>query len=196
MKKCISMVMLFVSLMLAGTGCSSDEGTPPVLNVNGIEITLGASSPGNLTSQDYEAVFPGNYVPIGNMPAKSWLSSFLSISKDHQTYGYFYLYNPENEEKPYLSSTIYKVTFHMNSEEESYWAENNILVNGVDFFGMDSASVKEKMSEYKLANETDSGSLRYEDGSYEYFFRFDEETGTVSEITVEMTISKSYTEAK
>lgn len=78
----------------------------------------------------------------------------------------------------------------MYSEEESYWAQDNVLINGIDFYGMDAEAVKEKMSEYKIASD-DSTYLSYKDGKYSYRFTFDE-SGIVEEIEVEMSIDKSY----
>ena len=70
--------------------------------------------------------------------------------------------------------------------------DTHALVNGIDFSSMDSAGVKEAMAAYKLGKETDSGTLRYDDGEYKYFFRFDEATGLVNEISVEIVFGKSY----
>lgn len=194
MKKRVTIVCLVCLMLFSAVGCSavSGGGTPPVLTVDGIDITVGESRPYDLTSQGFETSFAGNYMAIGELPGNSWLSDFLVTKKDESTYAYLYIYNPDRESASYGLSTIYKATFTMHSEEKDYWAENNILVNGVNFYNMTSDEVKEAMKDYKLANETDFGSLRYEDGSYKYFFSFNEESGVVEEISVEMTIAKSY----
>ncbi len=195
MKRFLLLVIALLSMTAFCAGCSERGGTPPVLTIGDTEITLGESSPGHLLSQDFEVAFAGNYMPIGNMPANSWLSDLLVAKKDQKNYAYLYIYNPEKKETPYLNATLYKVSFKIHSKEEDYWAENNTLVNGIDFSGMDSPAVKEAMADYKLANETDSGSLRFEDGSYKYFISFSEETGVVEEVGVEMAIAKSYSSA-
>lgn len=190
MKKCIVSMCLLIAVIFSMTGCSGG-GTPPVLTVDGTDITIGESRPFDLP-EGFETSFAGNVIAIGEMPGNSWLSDLMVAEKDNVNYAYLYLYNPDRDSKSYNLANIYKVTFHMHSEEESYWAEDNILINGMDFYGMNSDEVKEQMKDYKLANETDFGSLRFEDGSYKYFFSFDEATGVVDEITVEMTIRKNY----
>lgn len=197
MKKWGVIASMLVFLLLPAAGCSliAGGGTPPVLTVDEIDITIGESRPCDLTSEGFETSFAGNYMVIGELPGNSWLSNFMVAEKDNSNYAYLYVYNPDRESKAYGFATIYKVTFCMNSEEKDYWAENNILVNGMDFHEMTSDEVKEAMKDYKLAHETDFGALRYEDGEYKYIFYFDEETGVVEEIDVELVIPKSYDEA-
>jgi len=192
------LAMLVGMLALCGTGCSSSGGTAPVLTVGGVELTVGESHPASLTSEDFETTFPGNYMVIGAMPGKSWLSTFMVAQKEGKNYAYLYVYNPDREEKQYGLATIYRVDFDMNSEEADYWAEDNILVNGINFYGMDYEAVKEAMASYKLKGEADSEELmyqRYEDGKYKYIISFNKETKIVESVSVEMTISKSYNEA-
>ena len=84
----------------------------------------------------------------------------------------------------------------MNSEDASYWAVNNILVNGINFYGMNIEEVKAAMQEYKAPSESTYGdrtTLLYKDGSYYYTIRFGE-NGLVDEVQVEKTIAKSYSE--
>lgn len=192
MKKKIITAMLISLLALSAAGCSAGGGTPPVLTVDGVELTLGESSPGSMKATEYNIVLPGNQMPIGKLPARSWMSPPLSVGNDDCKYADFYVYNPGKEETYILSAPLSKVTFKMHSEKEAYWAENNVLVNGMDFFGKDSPAVKEMMADYKLGKETESGILRYEDGDYQYFFHFDEESGLVSDISVEKTFAKGY----
>lgn len=191
MKKRILAAALTLAILLMGAGCSGG-GTPPVLTFDGIELTLGEGRPYDLKDAGFEFTLPGGGIAVGDLPGKSWLSEFLSARKDGASYAYLYVYNPDRDEKTVSLTTVYKVTFRMQTEDKSYWAENNVLVNGIDFSGLDSAAVKEKMTDYKLANETDAGSLRFEDGKYKYYFSFDEATGLVDEVTVELTISKNY----
>lgn len=194
MKKKLLIVGMIVLLLLT-SGCSG-KGTPPVLTVDGIEIIVGESRPYDLTSEGFETSVMGTFLAIGTMPKQSWLSPYLTAEKDGQTFARLYIYNPTNEEKTYGLSTIYQLAFEMNSESAHKWTENNILVNGIDFFGMNSATVKETMAEYKLGIETDLGTLRYDDGDYAYYFTFDQTTGIVTEVEVELQIDKDYSEAK
>lgn len=131
------------------------------------ELTLGEFTPYNLP-QGFECTLAGNYIPIGKMPANSWMSDLWSAKKDGETYIYFYVYNPSREEVTYTGATIYKINFCMNSEENSYWAVNNVLVNGINFYGMNSDEVKAAMQALKAPRETSYGSLIYEDGQYSY----------------------------
>ena len=126
------------------------------------------------------------------MPGKSWLSTFMTLKKDDQSYAYVYVYNPERSEVLVTSATIYKLSFSMHGEdtEASYWAEDNVLVNGTNYFGMDADGVKETMAEFKALSE-EGDYLSYRDGKYLYRFELDE-NGVVDEVEVEMDIEKSY----
>lgn len=183
--------VIMAVLVFVCTGCG-ETGTPPVLTVGGVEITLGESTMRELETEGFEMTAPGGGLLIGKMEARSYLTTLISAKKDKETHAYLYIYNPSREDNYYSSCIIYQLKFTMNSEDKSYWAKDNVLVNGTNFFGMDSAAVKEAMSEYKLARETDKGSLRYEDGDYKYFFYFDETTKVVSEVSIEMAIPKGY----
>ncbi|MDE5679218.1 MAG: hypothetical protein K2I01_02130 [Lachnospiraceae bacterium] len=192
MKKQILVCFCTIILIAACLSGCGDPGTPPVLTVDGKDITLGDSTPTNLP-EGFECTFAGNYLPIGSMPGNSWMSDLLSAKKDNETYAYLYLYNPTKNEVTYLRATIYKISFRMNSEDASYWAVNNILVNGINFYGMNIDEVKAAMQEYKAPSESSYGdrtSLIYEDGNYYYTIRFGE-NGLVDEVQVEMTIPKN-----
>ena len=188
MKRGIAVLTLAVTLALATTGCSS--GTAPVLTVAGKEVTLGETGASVFPLTEFDMEIPGGGVPVEEMPGKSWMSTFMSLRGDGGSYAYLYVYNPGRDSVWVTSATIYKLSFHMYSEEESYWAQDNVLINGIDFYGMDAEAVKEKMSEYKIASD-DSTYLSYKDGKYSYRFTFDE-SGIVEEIEVEMSIDKSY----
>lgn len=193
-KRILFFACAFILMAVCLIGCG-EPGTPPVLTVDGKDITLGDSTPFNLP-EGFEFTFAGNYLPIGSMPGNSWMSDLLSAKKEGETYAYLYLYNPAKESVTYLGATIYKVSFRMNSEDASYWAVNNILVNGINFYGMNIDEVKTAMQEFKAPSESSYGdrtSLIYRDGSYYYTIRFGE-NGLVDEVQVEMTISKSYSE--
>lgn len=193
-KRVLFFACAFIMMAVCLLGCG-ETGTPPVLTVDGKDITLGESSPTNLP-EGFEFIFAGNYLPIGSMPGNSWLSTLLSARKGDGTYAYLYLYNPTKEDVSYLSATIYKVSFYIQSEDASNWTANNILVNGINFSGMNMDEVKAAMQEYKAPKESSYGSratLLYKDGSYYYTIRFGE-NGLVDEVQIEMTIPKSYSE--
>lgn len=193
-KRILFFICAFVLVAACLAGCG-EPGTPPVLTVDGKDITLGESSLYNLP-EGFEFTFAGGYLPIGTMPANSWMSDLLSARKNGETYAYFYIYNPTKESASYTGSPIYKVSFHMNSEDASHWAVNNILVNGINFYGMNVDEVKAAMQEFKAPSESsygDRASLIYTDGNYDYTIRFGE-NGLVDEVQIEMKISKSYSE--
>ena len=190
MKKRILICACVLIMMAACLSACGEKGTPPVLMFDGKEITLGESTPYNLP-QGFECTLAGNAIPIGKMPANSWMSDLWSAKKDGETYAYLYIYNPSREEVTYTGATIYKMSFYMNSEENSYWAVNNVLVNGINFYGMNSDDVKAAMQAFKAPRETSSVSLIYEDGQYSYTIRFND-NGVVEEVEIEMTIAKSY----
>lgn len=189
MKKKLGIACVGVALVVLALLFSGEKGTPPVLSFDGTEITIGESSPSDMTRAGFE---PTEYL-IGELPARSWLSGLIGMqNKNGESCAYIYLYNPGKSPVTYQGATIYKVDIYMNSEERSYWTENNALVNGINFRGMNSDEVKEAMKDYKLARETDAGNLRYEDGSYKYYFYFDESAGLVNQIVVELEIPKDY----
>ena len=189
MKKRILAIVLTLALLLALPGCSGSGGTPPVFTLGGTDLTLGESSPGTVSVTEYQMSLPGKEA-IGMLPKKTWLSEFIIVKKDKETYAYLYVYNPTSQEVPVLSATIYKLSFKMNSEENDYWAKDNILVNGINFYGMDTAAAKEAVKDYKV-EELDTGTLRINDGKYRYFIRFDD-AGIVEEVQVEFEIPKSF----
>lgn len=193
-KRILIFACAFILMTVFLLGCG-ESGTPPVLTVDGKDITIGESTPFSLP-EGFEFTLAGNYLPIGTMPGNSWMSDLLSAKKDGETYAYVYVYNPSKEEVTYLGATIYKASFSMNSEDASYWAVNNILVNGINFYGMNIEEVKAAMQEYKAPSESTYGdrtTLLYKDGSYYYTIRFGE-NGLVDEVQVEKTIAKSYSE--
>ncbi len=192
MKKRVLLCACMLMLMAMCLSACGEKGTPPVLTVDGKEIILGESSSYNLP-EGFECMLAGNAIPIGLMPANSWMSDLWSAQKDGETYAYFYVYNPSREEITYSRATIYKLSFCMNSEEKSYWAQNNILVNGINFCGMNSDEVKAAMQAFKAPKETSYGSLIYQDGQYSYVIRFGD-NGLVEEVEIEMSIAKSYSE--
>jgi hypothetical protein len=191
MKKRLAGLILAAAMALNLSACSSG-GTAPVLTVAGKEVTLGETGGSVFPLTEFEMAIPGEGTPIDKMPGNSWLSTFMTLKKDGSSYAYLYVYNPGRDEVMVPSATIYKLTFRMHSEEEdaSYWAEDNVLVNGVNYFGMDAEAVKGAMAEYKLLSE-ESDHLSYRDGKYLYRFDFGE-SGIVEEVEVEMEIDKSY----
>lgn len=192
MKKQIAAIILLAALTMTLSACSGG-GTPPVLTVAGKEVTLGESALSVFPMTEFEIKLPNQGMPIGKMPGKSWLSSFMSLSNDDGSYAYLYVYNPDSDEVMVTSATIYGISFHMYSEDPdvSYWAQDNALVNGVDYFGMGAEGVKETMAEFKTLTESDDY-MAYRDGKYTYSFHLDE-NGIVEEVEVEMKVNKSYT---
>ena len=192
MKRRLAGVILAAVLALNLSACSSGGGTAPVLTVAGQEVTLGETGAGVFSLTEFEMAIPSEGTPIGKMPGKSWLSTFMTLKKDGSSYAYLYVYNPGRDEVFVTSATIYKLSFSMHAEdtESSYWAEDNVLVNGVNYFGMDADGVKETMTEFKALSE-DSDYLSYQDGKYTYRFDLDD-SGIVEEVEVEMDIDKGY----
>ena len=189
MKKYLLTAILILSVLMTVTGCSGG-GTAPVLTLGEKEVALGDCTPGNFDSVDLEIGVPGGGIPIGNIPGNSWLSGFLTAGKDYNTYAYLYVYNPDRDEVPYFMSKVYKVDLHFDSEDQTFWEDGSILVNGINFSGMDVSAVKEALADYKLKTD-DADHLFYKDGKYSYSIDFGED-GTITEVTLEEEISKSY----
>lgn len=192
-KKYLIYVCIIIMIPIFLLFYEKSEGTPPVLTVDGTELTLGISSPDDLRSQEFEFSLPNEIRIYNKMPANSWSYEFLPVTKNDELYAHFYVYNPTPEDVYCTSATIYKIEFGMYSEEEDYWAQNNILVNGINFYGMNMDEVKAAMQAYKKPKETSYGDLAYKDGKYSYYIYFND-NGLVEEVSVEMTFSKSYNE--
>ncbi|MCI9282560.1 MAG: hypothetical protein HFG56_04640 [Lachnospiraceae bacterium] len=192
MKKGLTRLILATMMTLSLCACSSGGGTAPILTVAGKEVILGDTGANVFPLTEFEMTIPGEGLPIGKMPGKSWLSTFMSLKKDGSSYAYLYVYNPGREEEVVTFATIYKLSFTMHTEdsESSHWAEDNVLVNGVNYFGMDANGVKETMTQFKALSEDDDY-LSYKDGKYTYRFDLDD-NGIVEEVEVEMKIDKSY----
>lgn len=187
LKRKIAGILLAAAMALSMTACSFG-GTKPVLTVAGKEVILGETDASVFTG--FQITLPGGGAATDDLPGMSWMTSFLCLEKGKKEYAYLYVYNPKRQSVRANSARIYKVAFTMNGLYSSYWAEDNVLVNGIDFFGMNMDEVKEVMSEYKLSSEYER-LLFYKDGKYSYTFKFTGE-GIVDEVEVEMKIDKSY----
>ena len=191
MKKYLLTTILILSVLMTVTACSGG-GTAPVLTLGEKEVALGDCTPGNFDSAGLEIGVPGGGIPIGNIPGNSWLSSFLTAGNESGSYAYLYVYNPDRDEVPYFMAKVYQVELHFDSKDQTFWEDGSILINGINFCGMDTAAVKEAMADFKpKVDEADH--LFYRDGKYSYSFDFGED-GTVTEVTLEEKISKSYTQ--
>lgn len=179
-------LLLMVALL---TGCGG-SGAAPVVTVNGTDLIIGESYIYTLTQTEdgyeerlYRADAVG-VIPYASLDANSYCNDLIHVYKDDQPCITVMVYNPSRESKTLSLCPISKLTFSMD--------DTQALVNGIDFSTLDSDGVKEAMADYKLGIETDWGTLRYDDGKYKYFFEFDEESGLVNEITVEIVFGKSY----
>lgn len=192
-KKYLIYVCIIIMIPIFLLFYEKNEGTPPILTIEGTELTLGISSPNDLYGQDFEFSLPNQYTFYNMMPANSWSYESLPVVKNDEMYAWFYVYNPTREEVYCTGATLYKIDFEMYSGEDSIWTENTILVNGINFYGMNKDEVKAAMQEYKDPKETSYGDLAYNDGKYSYYIYFDD-NGLVKEVSVEMTFPKSYDE--
>ncbi|MCI8576730.1 MAG: hypothetical protein HFG64_04300 [Lachnospiraceae bacterium] len=190
MKKHMLVNLLILAILLMTAACSSDSGTAPVITVGSSELTLGDFRPSTLSTEDFEIGVPGGGLPIGNMPGNSWMSGFLTATKDHHSYAYLYIYNPKKEEVPYIGATVYKIDLNMDKDDTSFWSDDSILINGINFYGMDAEGVKTAMANYKLNSDSETY-LYYKDGKYGYSFSIGDD-GTVEKVSLEMQIPKSY----
>lgn len=172
------------------TGCAG-FGTPPIVTIQGVELEIGEATPNTLIKQVEDIKLTDTYgnPAIGQLPARSWLQDRVMLVSDTTKFGRCSLYNPSSEQKFMSVSNIYRIDIEMPTEDEK-WAEGT-LINGIDFSGMDKEAVQSSMSNFKL-RETEYGSYVYNDGDYRYIFRFNDDTGLVSEISVYKDIAKSY----
>ncbi len=188
-KRILTYACIIVMLTTCLTGCGGKKGTPPVLTFDGTDITIGSSSPSALSGQGFALTFIGGYELTGTMPGKSWMSDLLIAGKDDERYGYFYIYNPERVETSCLNATIYQVSFYIHSEEYADWTKNNILVNGINFYGMNIDDVKAAMA--PLTTSSSGPYLVFNDGDYTYLITLGAD-GLVEEVEIELNFSKSF----
>jgi len=113
----------------------------------------------------------------------------IKKDKDDERYGYFYIYNPERVETSCLNATIYQVSFYIHSEEYADWTKNNILVNGINFYGMNIDDVKAAMA--PLTTSSSGPYLVFNDGDYTYLITLGAD-GLVEEVEIELNFSKSF----
>lgn len=189
MKNKITALSFTFMILVMLSGCASSSGVIPTVTIDGVELTIGESDIYTLqgTDEKFEATGAGGTLaPWGKLDGNSWISESIYFNRDNKRYAAVNLYNPSKEAETVYNCPISKLTVGLE--------DTDTLVNGIDFSDMDTAGVKKSMENYKLALETDNGTLRYEDGDYKYFFMFDEKSGLVNEITVEILFPKSYTE--
>ncbi len=193
MKKRIRLgyLLLIILTMICCSGCG-EKTAPPILTIQDINITIGSSHLSDLTSNGFMPTFTGNQMVIGDLSGKSRLADTISFKKDNNTYARVHIYNPDKNSKSYEQSVICQLEFCMHSEEESYWADDNCLVNGINFNGMTSEQVKDAMKEYTVAAGANTDSLCYEDGAYKYYISFNEGTGFVEKVIVELVLGEEY----
>lgn len=173
-----------ISLLIFASGCSMAQGDVPILTVAGQDIVLGMNKPNDL--EDFKFSDPHHMLLPGQLDPYTYAYSSIPAYCDDIQYADLYIYNPTNKAAYYVNCYLYKISFYMKTEKHSQWAEDNILVSGIDFCGMNADEVKEAMQKYKLVSEQDDGTLQYKDGDYTYVINFQEDNGLVEKVTVEM----------
>lgn len=185
-KKKLTVLCMTLLVLFSMTGCSLLRGDRPVVTIGGAQVKVGQTTPNDL--RDFNAHFGGSVGASGVLPAGSWLVDSILIDKNDTHYARVRVYNATSSSKSYTTAPIFVLSFNMHSEEKSGWAEDNALVNGIDFCGMTSDDVKDAMADYELNREDEDGSLHFHKGDYRYSFTFTSSSGFVDEVKIEYDI--------
>ncbi|MCI9337814.1 MAG: hypothetical protein HFH93_09780 [Lachnospiraceae bacterium] len=167
---------LIVAGMLLLTGCSFGKKT--VLTYDGtFELELGKTK----IAQVMQAGFTDKYSYDGKaqIDGSSW-ENFYAM-KGEVTYGTMYAGNKSSQKVDFENGKVFRVVIDYRDPD---YATGEILINGVNYSGYTRDQIKEAMGGAKMTLDSESY-LSYEDGKFEYTFRFEEDSEAVSSISID-----------
>lgn len=162
--------------MLLLTGCSVGKKT--VLTLDGsFELELGKTKIAEVT----EAGFTDRYSYDGKaqIDASSW-ENFYAMKGD-VSYGTMYAGNKSSQKVDFEQGKVFRVVIDYQDPE---YAAGDILINGVNYDGYTRDQIKEAMSGAEMTLDSETY-LSFEDGKFEYTFRFEEGSETVSGVSID-----------
>lgn len=162
--------------MLLLTSCSLGKKT--VLTYGGtFELELGKTK----VAEVMEAGFTDRYSydKKAQIDSSSW-QNFYAMKND-VTYGTMYAGNKSAQKVKFEEGKVFRVVIDYQDPD---YVTGEILINGVNYAGYTREQIKEAMrgAEMTLDSET---YLCFEDGKFEYTFRFEDGSETVSSISID-----------
>ena len=97
------------------------------------------------------------------------------------TYGTMYAANRSSKKVDFEEGEVFRVVIDYRDPD---YDTGEILVNGVNYNGYTRDQIKEAMSGAKMTLDVDTY-LDFEDGKFEYTFQFDDDSETVSSISID-----------
>lgn len=171
---------LSVGFLLTGmlflTSCSIGKKT--VLTYDGtLELELGKTKIATVV----EAGFTDKYSYDGKsqIDSSSW-ENFYAMKGD-VTYGTMYAANRSSRKVDFEQGEVFRVVIDYDDPD---YVTGEILINGVNYEGYTRDQIKEAMTGAKMTLDSDTY-LSFEDGKFEYTFRFEEGSETVSGISID-----------
>lgn len=170
---------LCLGFLLAGivlTSCSG--GKKVVLTYDGTcELELGKTRMADIM----EAGFTNQYTHVekAQIDSRSW-EDFYAM-KDDMTYGTMYAANRSSKKVDFEEGEVFRVVIDYRDPD---YDTGEILINGVNYNGYTRDQIKEAMSGAKMTLDHETY-LDFEDGKFEYTFQFDEDSETVSSISID-----------
>ena len=171
---------LSVGFLLTGmlflTSCSIGKKT--VLTYDGtLELELGKTKIATVV----EAGFTDKYSYDGKsqIDSSSW-ENFYAMKGD-VTYGTMYAANRSSRKVDFEQGEVFRVVIEYDDPD---YVTGEILINGVNYEGYTRDQIKEAMTGAKMTLDSDTY-LSFEDGKFDYTFRFEEGSETVSGISID-----------
>lgn len=169
-----------VGFLLTGviflTSCSIGKKT--VLTYDGtLELELGKTKIATVV----EAGFTDKYSYDGKsqIDSSSW-ENFYAMKGD-VTYGTMYAANRSSRKVDFEQGEVFRVVIDYDDPD---YVTGEILINGVNYEGYTRDQIKEAMTGAKMTLDSDTY-LSFEDGKFDYTFRFEEGSETVSGISID-----------
>ena len=171
---------LSVGILLTGmlflTSCSIGKKT--ILTYDGtLELELGKTK----IAQVAEAGFTDKYSYDAKAQIDSSSRENFYAMKGDVTYGTMYAANRSSRNVSFEEGEVFRVVIDYDDPD---YATGEILINGVNYEGYTRDQIKEAMSGAKMTLDSDTY-LSFEDGKFEYTFRFEEGSETVSGISID-----------
>ena len=174
-RKKLSLGFLLAGMFLLG-GCSIGKKT--VLTYDGtFELELGKTKVADVMEAGFTDRY--SYSKKSQIDSSSW-ENFYAMKGD-VTYGTMYIGNMSSGKVDFEEGKVFRVVIDYRDPD---YVIGEILINNVNYYGYTRDQIKEAMSgaEMTLDHET---YLCFEDGKFEYTFRFDQGSETVSTISID-----------
>ena len=169
-----------LGFLLAGallfTGCAG--GKKVVLTYDRTcEVELGKTKLADIMASGFTDQH--SYSGKAQIESSSW-ENFYAM-KDEVTYGTMYAANKSSKKVDFQEGEVFRVVIDYQDPD---YDTGEILINGVNYDGYTRDQIKEAMSKAKMTLDSETY-LNFEDGKFEYTFKFDEDSEAVSTISID-----------